>query len=124
MSIRQVKVVGMSFRQAAASAAYNQGVRSTRLFREPANVHDPNAKKIVLNGHHIGFLPKGFGPIDMGFCELIELRKWTPKRKRADDPQPEPQICAKVRVLSIPDPATGLGLGRAAANMGHVIKSV
>ena len=98
-------------------------VRTARLFREPSNTHDPNAKKVVLNGHHVGFLPKGFGPIDMGFCELIELRKWTPKRKRADDPQPEPQICVKVRVrvLSIPDPATGLGLGRAAANMGHVI---
>ena len=121
MSLRQVKVVGMSFRQAAARAVYNQGVRTARLFREPSNTHDPNAKKVVLNGHHIGYLAHDIGPVDRSFCELVEIREWTPKRKRDDDPQPEPQICAKVRVLSIPDPANGLGLGRAGAHMGHVI---
>ena len=122
MSIHQVNVIGMSFRQAAARAVYRQGVRTARLFREPTNVHDPNAKKVVLNGHHVGYLARDIGPVDPSFCEFVEIRKWTPKRKRADDPQPQPQICAKVRVLSLPDPAYGLGLvGRAAAKMGHSI---
>jgi hypothetical protein len=121
MSLRLVNVAGIGFRPAAAGAVFNQGVRTARIILEPSNPHDANAKKVVLNGHHVGFLPKGIGPVDMRFLEVVELRKWTPKRKRADDPQPEPKIYAKVRVLSIPDPATGLGLGRAAARMGHVI---
>ena len=51
-------VAGTTFRAAEVEAVYNEGVRDAVLVPEPTNPVDPNAVKVLVNGRHVGYVPR------------------------------------------------------------------
>ena len=50
-------VAGTTFRAAAVEAVLKEGVRDVVLEAEPTNRFDKNAVKVLVNGHHVGYVP-------------------------------------------------------------------
>lgn len=60
------------------------------LIPEPANRHDPHAVKVVIGGHHVGYLSKDDAPLyqpllvkllDQGFQPVVPARIWAYESK-------------------------------------------
>ena len=50
-------VAGTTFRASAVEAVLKEGVRDAMLEPEPTNRFDKNAVKVLVNGHHVGYVP-------------------------------------------------------------------
>ena len=56
--VQVVPVAGIMFRQDALKMAM-EGPQSPTLVPEPENEYDPNASRIEIGGHHVGYVPRG-----------------------------------------------------------------
>lgn len=58
------ELAGAAFRPAEAKAELRAAVVGTTVSLEPdpENEYDPSAVKVMLNGHHIGFVARGSNP--------------------------------------------------------------
>ena len=56
--VQVIPVVGITFRQDALKMAMG-GPPSPNLIPEPENEYDPNAIRIEIGGHHVGYVPRG-----------------------------------------------------------------
>ena len=67
-------IVGMSYRLKDGFDAYGfmkdlpVGTIAT-LVREPNNAHDPNAVKVVIEGQHVGYVPKSHNKVLAQFID-------------------------------------------------------
>jgi hypothetical protein len=63
MKFYECYIAGVRFRPGAADilADLDEGAAFT-LQREPDNQHDPNAVKILHDGHHVGYVPAFLAP--------------------------------------------------------------
>jgi len=74
---------GISFRQGELKKLMNSQTETcyfkANIEDEPTNKFDPNAKKVVCNGYHIGYIPKELtSSIKETECN-IEVYWWTSK---------------------------------------------
>ena len=58
-TVEVVPVAGISFHQQELKTAMIGAPSAPRLVPEPTNVHDPNAIRVEINDHHVGYIPKG-----------------------------------------------------------------
>jgi hypothetical protein len=82
----EISVVGMQYRVTPSTLKYigsllEGGPVECRIEREPDNVHDENAIKVILNespykGLHIGFFPRGVAAL---YAPLIDQGRLTLK---------------------------------------------
>ena len=54
------EIAGTRYHSAAFEAAKVTKGDTIELKAEPANPHDPNAIKVLKDGHHIGYVPRMF----------------------------------------------------------------
>ena len=54
---RLVSVAGVSFKKDALSRVLADGIATLDFVPEPENQYDPNARRVELNGVHVGYLP-------------------------------------------------------------------
>ena len=54
-----LRVAGPTFRADAVHHAASHGGDDVRVVPEPTNAADTNARKVVVSGSHVGYLPRG-----------------------------------------------------------------
>ncbi len=65
--VTELRVVGVTFRPQAVEIARRQvppaGTAAARLVRDPSNVHDPFAVKVIIQDQHVGWLSRNISPV-------------------------------------------------------------
>jgi hypothetical protein len=63
----ELRVVGVTFRPQAVEIARRQappaGTAAARLVRDPSNLHDPFAVKVMIQDQHVGWLSRHISPV-------------------------------------------------------------
>jgi len=76
------EVAGVSHKQSALRECAEAGVARGfigSIVAEPENEHDPDAKKVVLNDRHVGYVPRDIVKgIAEGECGVLVLKEWKP----------------------------------------------
>ena len=57
-NLKIVAVVGTTFRADAIHSAKRKRGTSATLHPEPDNPHDPKAVKVIVDKHHVGYIPR------------------------------------------------------------------
>jgi hypothetical protein len=78
-----MNVAGVSFKQNELKALMSSK-NETVIFKaiienEPTNSYDPNAKKVICNGYHIGYIPKDLTQIYSEKEYDVEIYWWKSK---------------------------------------------
>ena len=61
MNLTRVSVAGVTFHQSAIESALQSAAPAqmvVRLEPEPTNPYDKNAIRVLVNGHHVGYVPR------------------------------------------------------------------